>query len=89
MAIKYHVHNFFIGGQNFKREFRKQIRLWIILTLAFTIAFSWRQTVFDATQSIVKALTGIQNSAEASILTSIAITIISIFLIYLTARFIQ
>ncbi len=86
---KERLKHFFIGGAHFKAEFRRQVRLFIIVTLGFTIAFTWRQTVFDTTQWIVRAITHIENSAAASILTSTAITLISLLFIWVTSHFLQ
>ena len=80
---------FFQGDMATQLEFRRQLRFLIIITLGFTIAFSWRQTIFDSVQSIILAITNIQNLATSSILTSITITIISILLIYLTSRLLR
>ena len=77
------------AGGRFKREFRKQIRMLVIVTLGFTIAFTWRQTIFDASQSIVQFFIDVQNSTTLSILTSLLITTISVLLVYLTAHFLK
>lgn len=79
------VRHFFYGGENFKQEFRKQARFLIIVTLAFTIAFSWRQTVFDAVQTAVQKVLHTQG-LPSSFLTSTAITLISLGFIYLTSH---
>ncbi len=76
-------------GKRFRNEFRRQIRMLIIVTLGFTIAFTWRQTIFDASQSIVIFFTNVQNSTYLSILTSLFITIICVCLVYLTAHFLK
>jgi uncharacterized BrkB/YihY/UPF0761 family membrane protein len=76
-------------GRNFKKEFRRQIRMLIIVTLGFTIAFSWRQTVFDASQTFVQFFTNVQGSTTLSVLTSLFITIVSIILIYLVAHYLK
>lgn len=76
-------------GQKFKKEFRRQIRMLIIITLGFTIAFTWRQTLFDASQLMVQFLTHVSNSTTLSVLTSLFITLLSVFLIYLTAHFLK
>jgi len=83
------AHRFFIGGSNFKAEFRRQMRFLIIVTLAFTIAFTWRQTVFDASQALVLLVTHVQSSTYASILTSIFITLVSIIIIYGTSKLLK
>ena len=77
------------AGEKFKKEFKKQIRMLVIVTLGFTIAFTWRQTIFDASQSIVQFFLDVQSSTTLSILTSLLITILSIFLIYLTAHLLK
>jgi len=76
-------------GSKFKKEFRRQIRMLIIITLGFTIAFTWRQTIFDTSQAIVQFFLNVQNSTTLSVLTSLFITILSIILIYLTAHFLK
>jgi ABC-type Fe3+ transport system permease subunit len=78
-----------IKGKRFQREFKKQIKTLIIVTLGFTIAFTWRQTIFDLSLAIVKFFTNIKNSSTLSILTSLFITILSIFIIYLTSHYLK
>ena len=77
------------AGAKFKKEFRRQIRMLIIVTLGFTIAFSWRQTIFDASQAVVQILTNVQGSTALSVLTSLFITIVSVLLIYLAAHYLK
>ena len=81
--------SFFTPGRRFKREFKRQLRLLVTVTLGFTIAFTWRQTVFDVSQSIVNFFVHVQSSAVSSILTSTFITVISIALIYITSRYLK
>lgn len=81
--------NFFYIGSKFKKEFKKQIRYLIIITLGFTIAFTWRQTIFDLSQSFIKSITHIENLESLSILTSLFITFFGILLIYLSAHFLK
>ena len=76
-------------GIRFKNEFRKQIRMLIIVTLGFTIAFTWRPTVFDASQALVQFSTNVQGSMALGVLTSLFITIVSIILIYLAAHYLK
>jgi uncharacterized membrane protein len=76
-------------GKRFKREFRIQLRSFIIITLAFTVAFSWRQTTFDLSQTFVQFLLNIKSSTSLTILTSIFITLISIILIYITSHWLK
>jgi len=79
----------YIGVDNIKKEFRRQLRLLIIITLGFTIAFTWRQTIFDLSFVFVAFLTNIQNNTTLSILSSILITIVSVGLIYVTSYWLK
>ena len=76
-------------GNRFRKEFRRQIRMLIIVTLGFTIAFTWRQTLFDVSQFMVNLFLHIQDSTALSILTSLFITLLSVLLVYLTAHFLK
>ncbi len=77
------------AGIQFKKEFRRQIRMLIVVALGFTIAFSWRQTIFDASQAFVQFATHIRGSTTLSILTSLFITILGVLLVYLTTHFLK
>ena len=83
------IKHFFVGGRHFQAEFRRQIRMLIVVTLGFTIAFTWRQTLFDVVQTAVEFFTNIQNSATLSILTSTATTLIALLVIYFASKFLQ
>ena len=82
-------HRIFGTGRSFQCEFRKQLRLLIIITLGFTIAITWRQTIFDLSLAFVKAMTDISSDSELSILASLFITVLSVVLIYLAAHFLK
>lgn len=83
------LNNFFTMGRKFKKEFRRQLRLLITIALGFTIAFTWRQTIFDLSQTFVQFITNIQDSTALSIFTSVFITIVSILLIYLSSYYLR
>jgi len=88
-TMKRRLYDTFIRGRKFEREFRRQTRMLIVITLGFTIAFTWRQTIFDLSQELVNLIIDIQSSALSSILTSAFITLVSILLIYLSAQFLK
>jgi len=81
--------NYFYLGNQYKHEFRKQMRMFIIFTLGFTIAFSWRETIFDLSEAFVKLVTKTTNPNAASIEASVFITVICALLIFLTARWLR
>ncbi|MFQ5531919.1 MAG: hypothetical protein ACE5ES_04850 [Candidatus Nanoarchaeia archaeon] len=83
------IRRLFHSERRFRNEFRRQLRMLIIVTLGFTIAFTWRQTIFDASQALVQLFTDVQSSTTLSVLTSLFITIVSILLIYITAHYLK
>ncbi|MCF7910765.1 hypothetical protein K9L16_03770 [Candidatus Pacearchaeota archaeon] len=83
------VSDYFFIGRRYKKEFKRQIRMLIIITLGFTIAFTWRQTIFDLSQSFVNLILHTQNSPLSSVLTSIFLTVLSLTLILFTAHLLQ
>ena len=87
--IKRHANEMFHIGDSYKEEFRYQLRLVIVMTFAFTIAFAWRQTVFDIIQSIVATLFQPDSEYSSTIITSVMITIISLFLIFITSKLLK
>ncbi|MBI3333998.1 hypothetical protein HYZ97_00750 [Candidatus Pacearchaeota archaeon] len=87
--MREHIKRFLFGGENFKQEFKAQLRLLIVVTLGFTIAFSWRQTFFDSTQRIVQLITHVQDTTGLSILSSLSITIISLIIIWGTTAWLS
>jgi len=87
--MKKRLYNFFVGGKKFKKEFKRQARLLVIITLGFTIAFAWRQTIFDLSQSFVQVIIKVESSTLLTILTSLFITILSLILIYFTSHLLK
>ncbi|MFH1607509.1 MAG: hypothetical protein ABIA78_00030 [archaeon] len=87
--MKKRLFGFLKRERKFRIEFRRQLRMIIIVTISFTIAFTWRQTIFDLSQSFIKLFTNTQNSSTLSILASLFITLISIILIYLTSHYLK
>ncbi len=74
--------DFFVHGERFKREFRKQLKTFFVVSAGFTIAFTWRQTIFDASEKLVQLIINIQSSSVLSILTSMFTTIISLLIMF-------
>ena len=72
-----------------KNEFKRQLKFLIGVTFGFTIAFSWRQTIFDISESLVKFITHIESTATLSIFASIVITLVSLGAIYLSSKWLR
>lgn len=83
------IKRFLFGGDSFKKDFISQIKSLVVFTLGFTIAFSWRQTIFDTTEKIVESILKIQSSSALSILTSTFITIFSVIIIWIILKFLD
>ncbi len=81
--------NFFGIERGFRKEFRRQIRSFVVVFLGFTIAFTWRQTISDLSQSLVRFITDVKDSSVLSIISSILITLVCIIIIYITAHFLK
>ena len=86
---KNHYRRFFRASRKFRKEYRKELRTLIIVTLGFTIAFTWRQTLFDISQSFVQWITHVQTSASSSLMASIFITLVCLSLIWVTSHLIK
>ena len=73
--------------RSFRKEFKRQIKLAIVAAVGFTIAFAWRQSIFDFFQSFVSRLLDVPPTHYLTELyTSIAITIAGVLLILLTSK---
>lgn len=83
------IKRFLWGGHAFKREFREQMRLFIVVTFGFTIAFSWRQTFFDASEALISHFIHTNTATTLSILASTFITVISLGIIYLASHYLK
>ena len=75
----------YFSRNNYRKEFRHELRLLIVVTLGFTIGFTWRETIFDVSWAFIQWLTHAERAPTLSILTSIFITLICVGLIYLTS----
>lgn len=75
----------YFSKTKYRQEFRRELRLLIVVTLAFTIGFTWRETIFDLSLAFVHWLTHAEQVPALSVLASIFITLMSVGLIYLTS----
>jgi cation transport ATPase len=83
--ISQKISNYTFVGQNYKDEFRKQMRMIITFTLGFTIAFAWRETIFDWSKSAAAWITHSRDGGS-TLGATMFITIFSILLLFLTSR---
>jgi hypothetical protein len=86
--IRQKFSNYTFVGKKYKEEFRKQMRSVIVFTLGFSIAFAWRETIFDWSKSITAWITQSQNGGSSTG-ASIFITLFSILVILLTTHWLK
>jgi len=76
--------------KSFRNEFRRQIRLAMTAAIGFTIAFAWREAVFQSFQNVVsRALDLAPEHFTTQIYTATTITVAGVLLILLTSRILK
>ena len=86
-SFKQKFSNYTTLGSRYKEEFRNQLRMFIHFTLGFTIAFTWREYLFESSKNFIKWLTGTTHSGAFG--ASIFITLLCVFLIFLTSYYLK
>ncbi len=76
--------------RSFKKEFKRQAKEAIIVAIGFTIAFAWREAIFDTFRGIVAKLMDLSDKSYVSEhYTAIAITIFGVLSIYVTSKLLR
>ena len=76
--------------RSFKKEFKRQIKMAIVAAVGFTIAFSWRQAIFDTFQSFVVRFLDVQPDHYLSEnYTALAITLAGVLIIFATSKLLR
>lgn len=75
--------------RSFRKEFRRQIRLAITAAIGFSVAFAWRNAIYDSTLEIVKKFTESTQVISNEIITAILITIVSVLFLFITAKILK
>jgi hypothetical protein len=76
--------------RSFRKEFKRQIRFAIVAAIGFSVAFAWRQAIFDAFQNYVSRVLDIQPGHYLTeIYTAITITVVGVLLIMLTSKILK
>ncbi|MEM4259209.1 MAG: DUF5654 family protein [Candidatus Pacearchaeota archaeon] len=77
-------------SRSFRTEFKRQVRLALVAAIGFTIAFAWRNAVFDAFESYVSRLMDIPLAHYMTeIYTAIAITLVGVIVILFTSKLLK
>ncbi len=77
-------------NHSFNKEFKRQIRLAVTAAIGFTIAFAWRNAIFDSFQNYVSRFLDVQREHYLSeIYTALTITLFGVILIFITSKILK
>lgn len=81
---------FFRAERSFRKEFRRQIRLALVAAIGFSVAFAWRNAVFDLFESYVARFLDIQiGHYLTEVYTAITITVAGVLLILVSSKLLK
>jgi hypothetical protein len=77
-------------NRSFRKEFKRQLRLAIIAAIGFTVAFAWRNAIFDTFQSFISRIFALAPTHfTTEIYTAITITLAGVAIIFLTSKILK
>lgn len=77
-------------NRSFRKEFKRQIRFAITAAIGFTIAFAWRNAIFESFQNFVSRFLDV--SADhylTEIYTAFALTLAGVMFIFMTSKILK
>lgn len=84
------IHHMLKTKRSFRQEFKKQIRFAVTAAIGFTIAFAWREAVFDMFLNFTSRIFDLQlEHYSTKIYTAIAVTLFGVILIFLTSKLLK
>jgi len=75
--------------KSFKKEFKRQIRFALVAAVGFTIAFAWRNAIYNSAKEIVDKFSQTTHVIMTEIYTAIFITVLAVILIFLTSKLLK
>ena len=77
-------------SKSFKKEFKRQARFAIVAAIGFTIAFAWRNAVFESFRNYVARIMDLAPEHYfTEIYTALAITLLGVFAIFITSKILK
>lgn len=77
-------------SKSFKKEFKRQIRFAIVAAVGFTIAFAWRNAVFEAFRNYIARIMDLApEHYTTEVYTALAITFIGVLAIFLSSKILK
>jgi hypothetical protein len=75
--------------RSFKKEFRRQLRLALIAAIGFTVAFAWRNAIYNSAQTFITIFTEQTQVVLNELLTALIITFLAVVAIFITSRILR
>jgi hypothetical protein len=76
--------------KSFRKEFKRQIKFAIIAAVGFTIAFAWRDAVFEGVLNYVSRILEVSPTHFLTeIYTAITITFLGVLVIFITSKILK
>ncbi len=75
--------------QSYKKEVKRQLRLAITAGLGFTVAFAWREAIFQTAQNAVQTLSNSLGLFQTQILAASSITLLAVLAIFITSKLLK
>lgn len=75
--------------RSFRKEFRRQLRFAIAAAVGFTIAFSWRNAVYNSTRDIIVKISDYSNDVSTEIVTALFVTFLGVIFILISSRLLR
>jgi hypothetical protein len=82
------MRNFF-QDKFFRKELKNEARMFIVVAVALSIAFAWRQTLFEIALAAVNSIFTPDGEIKASMMASTLITIVGILIILLSSKILK
>ena len=75
---------------SFRKELKRQVRLAVSAAIGFTIAFAWRNAIFDTFQSFVAKSLDLQfGNFVTEVYTAIFISFLGVIFILITSKILE
>ncbi len=76
--------------RSFRKEFKKQLRFAITAAIGFSIAYGWRNAIFDSFQSFISRFFDMPiGHYMTEVYTATALTLVGVILIFITAKLLK
>ena len=80
----------FNTSRSFRIEFKHQLRLAIVAAIGFSVAYAWRNAIFDTFQNWVSRLLDVvKGHYLTEVYTAVAITLAGVALIFITSKLLK